>query len=243
MGSLAKSGAYESDAWRSMARFKRRLVLELCVEHGRFWDAVSEVRQRRNIVPRREVPPTDFKRRGTMMRYPEETYRIRDEIIPDPFYEEFTFDWLGFIDDCLVYQPPRNAETLAEFAAFGFGPYPHTFIDPESFGEGRSVDESLEMIAPPIREFRGEDGKFHYEIRRNEYTTEADVRQALGKLAALRKKSPKGGAPKRDQLVAVQCAILYDDDNASDLADGRRKRWTHDKLAKKTGCPRADRPR
>jgi hypothetical protein len=212
-----------------MARYKERLVLQLFVEHGRFWDAISEVRQRRNIVPSSDVPPPDFNSRGTMP-YQEDVYRIRDEMIPEQFYDELTFDWLGFIAVCLLYQPPRTAEGLAEFAAFGSGPYPHTFI-----ASDMSADESPQMLAPPIKEVRGEDGVFRYEIRVDEYTTEADVRQAFRKIAAIRKKPSKGGAPGRDQLVAVQCAILYDEDNPSDLADGRRKRWTHDKLANRYG--------
>ena len=34
-----------------------------------------------------------------------------------------------------------------------------------------------------------------------------------------------------DKLVAVQCAILYDDYNSREPEDGRLKKWTHEKLA------------
>jgi hypothetical protein len=229
MGSLAKSGTYGSDAWRSMARYKERLVLQLFVEHGPFWDAVSEVRQRRRIVPSREVPPPEFNSLGTM-RYQEDVYRIRDAMIPERFYERFTFDWLGFIAACLIYQPPRTAEGLVEFATFGSGPYSYTFI-----AASMSAEESPQMLAPPIREFRGEDGVFRYDIRVDEDTSEADVRRAYWKIRAIRKKHSKAGAPKRDQMIAVQCAILYDEENLSDAADGRRKRWTHARLANRYG--------
>jgi len=34
-----------------------------------------------------------------------------------------------------------------------------------------------------------------------------------------------------DKLVAVQCAILYDDYNSTDPDNGRVKRWTYETLA------------
>jgi hypothetical protein len=224
MGSLSTSDAYDSDAWRAMVKFKRHLVLQLTVGQGQFWEAVNEVRQLRNIVPTSQVPPPNFN--SQVMPYQQDVYRIRDEVIPERFYDEFTFDWLGFIAACLVYQPPRRE--LEEFAAFGAGPYPHIFL-----ASGVPAHESPEMIAPPISEVRRADGVFHYLIRVDEYTTEADVLRAYRKIVAIRKKPSKGGAPKRDQLIAVQCAILYDEDNSPDPADKRRWRWTHEKLAKR----------
>jgi hypothetical protein len=165
------------------------------------------------------------------MRYQEDVYRIRDAMIPERFYERgFTFDWLGFIAACLEYQPPRTAEGLADFAAFGSGPYPYTFI-----AAGKEADEAPEMLAPPIREYRGEDSVFRYDIRVDVYTTEADVRRAYWKIRAILKKPAKGGAPKRDQMLAVRCAILYDEENPPDEADGRRKRWTYVSLANEHG--------
>jgi hypothetical protein len=162
------------------------------------------------------------------MPYQHDVYHIRDELIPGRFYDEFTIDWLGFIAACLLYEPPRTE--LEEFAAFGSSPYAHTFFAP-----GVSASESPQIIAPPIREVRGADGVFRYLIIVDEYTTEADVRQAYRKIAAIRKKTAKGGAPKRDPLVAVQCAILYDEDNPPDQANKGRRRWTHEKLAKRFG--------
>jgi hypothetical protein len=46
-----------------------------------------------------------------------------------------------------------------------------------------------------------------------------------------RSRSKPGGRPPMDKLVAVQCAILYDDHNPRDPEDRRFKRWTHEKLA------------
>jgi hypothetical protein len=235
MGSLSRNESRDSDAWRSMVWLKRRLVLQLVAGQGRFSELVHEVRRLRGIVPKTQVPPPDWLRRvrgpqePQTMPYPHDVYRIRDEVIPEAYYRGFTFDWLGFIAACLFYQPPRGEE-LEEFAAFGSGPYPYTFIAP-----GLSAAQSPRMVAPPIREVRGDDGRVRYEISVDEHTTEADVRRAYWKIASIRKKPSKGGAPKRDPFVAVQCAILYDEANLPDEADGRRWRWTYEKLADRFG--------
>ncbi len=49
----------------------------------------------------------------------------------------------------------------------------------------------------------------------------------------------RSGAPSRDPLIAVQCAILYDEFNESDPADKRRRKWTHKRLAEKFGLKSA----
>jgi hypothetical protein len=46
-----------------------------------------------------------------------------------------------------------------------------------------------------------------------------------------RSRSKPGGRPSMDKLVALQCAILYDDYNSTDPDDRRVKRWTHETLA------------
>jgi hypothetical protein len=68
-----------------------------------------------------------------------------------------------------------------------------------------------------------------------EHTTEADARRAFRAIAAKREKPPKSGASKRDPLLAVQCAILYDRHNGKDPQDGRRKLWAYEKLAEEFG--------
>jgi hypothetical protein len=71
---------------------------------------------------------------------------------------------------------------------------------------------------------------FRFYIEVDDYTTEADVRQAFRML-----RTQKGirlkGTPGRDSLVAVQCAILYDRHNRSDPTDKRRRKWTYKRLA------------
>src|SRR5688572_1233128 len=60
-----------------------------------------------NIEPKTQVPPPDWLRqvRGKdepqTMPYQHDVYRIRDEVIPEAFSREFTFDWLGFVAACL----------------------------------------------------------------------------------------------------------------------------------------------
>jgi hypothetical protein len=64
----------------------------------------------------------------------------------------------------------------------------------------------------------------------DEHTTEEDVRKAFRTISATQNRRPKN-KPKRDPLVALQCVILYDQDNAVDPSDKRRKKWTYQRLA------------
>lgn len=89
-----------------MVKLKRRLVLQLVAEQGRFWKLVNEARQLRGIVPETRVPPANFFSQGLMPHQPD-VYRIRDEVVPDTYYRLFAFGFLGFIAACLEYQPPR----------------------------------------------------------------------------------------------------------------------------------------
>ncbi len=75
----------------------------------------------------------------------------------------------------------------------------------------------------------------HYYIKVDEGTSEADARRAFGLIKDALGRSSEGGAPPRDPLVALQCAILYDRHNGRDPEDGRRKKWTYKKLEKKFG--------
>ena len=206
-----------------MVKLKRRLVLQLVVEQGRFWELVNEARQLRGIVPETRVPPANFFSQGLMPHQPD-VYRIRDEVVAERYYRLFTFDWLGFIAACLMYQPPRLE--MQEFADFGPGPFRYTFAS-----SGRSAAESPRMVAPPIREIWGSDGRLRHEITVEEHTTEADVRQAYWRIKSARQEASKGGRPERDQFVAVQCAILHDEANPPDSVDGRRRRWSYERLA------------
>lgn len=72
-----------------------------------------------------------------------------------------------------------------------------------------------------------------------EHTTTREVERAMSILAAAREGEPKGGAPSRAPLVAIQCALLYDRHNGKDPHDGRRKKWTYGKLGKRFGLASA----
>jgi hypothetical protein len=89
-----------------------------------------------------------------------------------------------------------------------------------------------------------------------EHTTDSDVRAARRAIRAMQERErfsvpaaadsatrreifqekqkrlrPRGKVA-RDPLVAIQCAILYDHHNQKDPADGRRRTWTYERLAK-----------
>jgi hypothetical protein len=72
-------------------------------------------------------------------------------------------------------------------------------------------------------------------IRVEEWTTESDVRNAFRLIRQTQPKARKGGRPKLDSLLAVQCAVLYDRHNHRDPEDSRRWRWTFEKLAEQFG--------
>lgn len=76
--------------------------------------------------------------------------------------------------------------------------------------------------------------RFYIDVR--EDTTAKDVGDAYHFLKELQgEQRDAGGAPSRDQLVAVQCAIFYDQQNLTHEADRRRRLWTYEKLAERFG--------
>ena len=79
-----------------------------------------------------------------------------------------------------------------------------------------------------LREWEERDNPFRWIIDPEAVASRDDVIKAW---RFARSRSKLGGRPPVDKLVAVQCAILYDDHNPRDLEDGRFKRWTREKLA------------
>ena len=70
----------------------------------------------------------------------------------------------------------------------------------------------------------------------DEDTSLEDVRRGYHVIKGLQSnESNRGGAPLRDPLLAVQCAVLYDEFNEPDPADKRRRKWTYKRLAEKFG--------
>jgi hypothetical protein len=81
--------------------------------------------------------------------------------------------------------------------------------------------------------------KLYIEV--NDWTTWNDVENAFRLIRQRNPDPQEGGAPGRDALVALQCALLYDRHNSTDPEDGRVKEWTYERLAKELGLrgPRA----
>ena len=72
-------------------------------------------------------------------------------------------------------------------------------------------------------------------IEVEEHTTSKDVERAFKIIAAEQERPPPLGRPSRNRLIAIECALLYDKYNPRDPAKKSRRKWTHEKLAKRYG--------
>lgn len=94
------------------------------------------------------------------------------------------------------------------------------------------INEVLRDLGPrlreDLREWEERDNPFRWIIDPEVVASRNDVVKAW---RFARSRSKPGGRSPMDKLVAVQCAILYDDHNPRDPEDRRFKRWTHEKLA------------
>lgn len=63
------------------------------------------------------------------------------------------------------------------------------------------------------------------------YHTSEDIDSAFQVLSARHDARPVSGREKRDELTAVQCAILHERYNLPDPRDRRRRAWTFERLA------------
>jgi hypothetical protein len=77
----------------------------------------------------------------------------------------------------------------------------------------------------------------HY-IEVDHFTTYEDV-EAGFKIIAAEQGRKREGPSGRKMLVAVECALLYDQHNATDPKDKRRRRWTQERLAERYGLKSA----
>jgi hypothetical protein len=193
MGSLSNSDPDKSNQRRieEIEGIKFDFVLQLYLQHGPFWEAVKEVRDRRNITPSYQIPPPDFNSR--LAEYDDEALRLQDKFVPERFRRRFTFtfDWLGFLEACLLYHPPKwPPEVVYEFAAFGSGPfwsYPfwsYAYVIPEENPHER-IKGFPGMIAPPIKEIRKPDGTTSYQIEWDDVTTTEEAEKAADIIAAI----------------------------------------------------------
>jgi len=98
------------------------------------------------------------------------------------------------------------------------------------------IENSPEMLSDETD--TNQRGGLRYYIEVSEHTSGRDVRHAFRTIAATQER-PRNPKPKRDPLIAVQSAILYDKHNGKDPEDSRRKKWTYEKLARKFELPSA----
>jgi hypothetical protein len=85
------------------------------------------------------------------------------------------------------------------------------------------------------KELREQHAPARHYIAVDEETTADDVQRAFRLISNTLPERSKKGAPRRDSLVALQCAILYDRYNAKDPEDQRRLRWSYERLAEEFG--------
>lgn len=307
----------QSDEGNRIVRFKRKLVLDLFLRRGRFWEEIKEMRERWEVeaTPR---PPSSTqiiirpeKAAGSNKNfYEDELTELRERVIPLRYSEAIRdwelpggpgnnwMRWERFLSLCVMNDPPETG--LIRFADYN-NPRPTALppIRSERSEEQRAMKEQhywpLRMVAPPVKMLedpdtavRGESWlhltliakvqeRLHEEglkidltamfeqerleqetfrevfktyppshglyIEVNEWTTWNDVENAF---RLIRQRSPgpqEGGAPGRDPLVALQCALLYDRHNSTDPEDGRVKTWTYKLLSEELGLksPRAAR--
>ena len=94
------------------------------------------------------------------------------------------------------------------------------------------INEVLRDLGPrlqeDLREWEEQDNPFRWIIDPEVVASRDDVVKTW---RFARSYTKPGGRPPMDKLVAVQCAILYDDYNSREPEDGRLKKWTHEKLA------------
>src|SRR5829696_10233244 len=89
----------------------------------------------------------------------------------------------------------------------------------------REVLDSSPSLLKREQELREQETPARHFIAVDEETTADDVHRAFKLISATLPERPTKGAPRRDPLVALQCAILHDRHNAKDPEDRRRRRW------------------
>ena len=123
-----------SDAERQLIAMKRRLVEQLCLRRGPFWEAVRDMRARWGIMAITAVPATvgapgppecapkapeeggeETEWEAFTEQWSADLFSIRDRTVPKYFHEGI--DWWDFLNACVLYDPPIPG--LHEFAKRG----------------------------------------------------------------------------------------------------------------------------
>ena len=136
----------ESDAWRRIERFKGNLAAQLFLQQGSFWEAVRDTRSRLGITPTVGVPPPEY--RAEPIKHNDEALRLYEQI-PEMHRRWVSFDWLGFVDMCIDFDPPRDS--LEEFAACCGGPFLGTLLEPLRLARPTLLHPALTRTATPPR--------------------------------------------------------------------------------------------
>ena len=159
-----------SSAEGRLRRIRRELVLQLYMRRGPLWEAVREVRERREIATEVRLPPNevrglllpagapDFGDRSDYVKYAvewgKEMSAVKERALPADdrdttgcFEHELDRSWENFLSACVLYDPPEAQ--LIEFASYA---------KPEStvFSGGRfptpgNLEGLPEMVDPPIK--------------------------------------------------------------------------------------------
>ena len=158
-----------SSAQGRIQRLRHELVLQVFMRRGSLWEAISNVRNRWNIEPKVQIPPSG---RGWQMpedapdsadivkyseyakRWQEEISAIKEKVAPEPclpteglFDWELERSWNDFLSACVLYDPPSGQ--LLEFASYN---NPESSYLPDSqFPYRGNTKKRPEMIAPPIK--------------------------------------------------------------------------------------------
>jgi hypothetical protein len=108
------------------------------------------------------------------------------------------------------------------------------FLEPAGMNIHEMMWEVLDSSPSLLKreqELREQETPARHYIAVDEETTANDVQRAFKLISATLPERSNKGAPRRDPLVALQCAILHDRHNTKDPEDGRRRRWSYERLA------------
>jgi hypothetical protein len=95
----------------------------------------------------------------------------------------------------------------------------------------REIFDSSPSLLKRYQDLRKQETPYRHYIAVGEETTADDVQRAFKLISATLPERSRKGAPRRDPLIALQCAILHDRHNARDPEDRRRWRWSYERLA------------
>ncbi len=313
---------YNSRAFLSLQSLKQNLVLNLFLRRGHFWEMVRDLREKRNITARVQLPPEataswqepmdllpadvpeypgykapnedkhDFYRFAS--RWSKDIGRILSAVLPNELWH--TLDYrLGqqihnfynreylrtFCAACVLYDPPETQ--LLAFAAYHDPPaYPAADLpnasspvtkrvemkmspierlpirseelgQQQAFYESllleiaerlephgidlRSMIEEIHRDRPELQQDLSKELETRFYINVGDHMTENDAVGAYRTIKAVLRRPSAGTKPRRNRLLAVQCAILYDRHNKADISDRRRRMWAYKHLAEEFGLP------